>query len=159
MVNLLSEPHLFFWSFIPEGFYSWVDLPGLLFLINSFAYFYSKEYCLPSWFPHLNFNDKMIHLVFFLPLFRNTGMVQANTTQSLQQAWKLARTFLRNLSNHCSQMHAEDDLNTYACTSSLLGNLPKLITRVWMTPGYPVMFQHHHVYEELIAKVYSFICF
>ena len=81
--------------------------------------------------------------------------------QSLQPAWKLARAFLRSHSNHSSQIHAgvsEYYLNTCASGSSNLGSLPKLIPRIWVTPGYPVMFQCHHVYGELIGKVYSFTC-
>lgn len=75
---------------------------------------------------------------------------------------KLARTILRNQSNHYSQIHtgvSDDDLNTCAHTSSLLGNLPKLIPIEQMTPGYPVMFQHHNVYKEIRTNVYSFTCF
>ena len=64
----------------------------------------------------------------------------------------LARTFLRNQSNHFNQIHtgvSKDDWNACAHTSSLVGNLPKLIPRVQITPGYPVIFQHYHVYKEL----------
>ena len=64
----------------------------------------------------------------------------------------LARTLLRNQSNQFSQIHtgvSKDDWNTCAHTSSLVGNLPKLIPRVKITPGYPVIVQHYHVYKEL----------
>lgn len=73
----------------------------------------------------------MFCLVFFLLLLGSAGMVQIKTVQSLQLAWKLARTFQKNQLDHCSQIHtgvSEDDDNTHPL--SLLGNLP----RVQMTP-------------------------
>lgn len=98
----------------------------------------------------------MFCLVFFLLLLGSAGMVQINTVQSLQLAWKLARTFQKNQLDHCSQIHtgvSEEDVNTHIL--SHLGNLPKNAD----DSRYAVMFQLKCAYLH-VSNIYTiqYIC-